>query len=54
MTLFKTFEADLDTLTRQQRQQVEKAETQQEADLRAASKRIRAEQVCYLEVTLVS
>lgn len=35
---------DLDALVRQQKQQVEKAEMQQEADLRAASKKIRAEQ----------
>ncbi|KAG8307804.1 hypothetical protein J6590_013501 [Homalodisca vitripennis] len=44
VTLLKTYEADLELLSRQQRQQVEKAETQQEADLRVASKRIRAEQ----------
>ncbi|XP_054261410.1 serine/threonine-protein kinase 10 isoform X2 [Macrosteles quadrilineatus] len=44
VTLLKTYEADLEALSRQQRQQVEKAEQQQEADLRTASKRIRAEQ----------
>ena len=44
MTLLRTYEADLDTLVRQQRQQVEKAEMQQEADLRVSSKKIRAEQ----------
>ncbi|XP_048506774.1 serine/threonine-protein kinase 10 isoform X2 [Athalia rosae] len=37
-------EGDLDTLARQQRQQIERAETQQEADLRLASKKIRGEQ----------
>lgn len=37
-------EGDLDTLARQQRQQIERAETQQEADLRLASKKIRSEQ----------
>ncbi|XP_043287616.1 serine/threonine-protein kinase 10 [Venturia canescens] len=37
-------EADLDTLARQQRQQIERAEAQQEADLRLASKKIRGEQ----------
>ncbi|PNF33494.1 hypothetical protein B7P43_G00558 [Cryptotermes secundus] len=44
MTLLRTYESDLDTLVRQQRQQVEKAEMQQEADLRVSSKKIRAEQ----------
>ncbi|XP_069677773.1 serine/threonine-protein kinase 10 isoform X2 [Periplaneta americana] len=44
MTLLRTYESDLDTLIRQQRQQVEKAEMQQEADLRVSSKKIRAEQ----------
>ena len=44
MTLLRTYESDLDTLARQQRQQVEKAEMQQEADLRVSSKKIRAEQ----------
>lgn len=44
VNLLRTYEADLDALVRQQRQQVEKAETQQEADLRLASKKIRAEQ----------
>lgn len=37
-------ESDLDTLARQQRQQIERAEGQQEADLRLASKKIRGEQ----------
>lgn len=37
-------ETDLDTLARQQRQQIERAEAQQEADLRLASKKIRSEQ----------
>nr|CAD7396665.1 unnamed protein product [Timema cristinae] len=44
MLLLRTYESDLDTLSRQQRQQVEKAETQQEADLRVTSKKIRGEQ----------
>jgi STE20-like kinase len=44
MTLLRTYESDLDTLVRQQRQQGEKAESQQESDLRAYSKKIRAEQ----------
>ncbi|XP_043503646.1 serine/threonine-protein kinase 10 isoform X2 [Polistes fuscatus] len=37
-------EGDLETLARQQRQQIERAEAQQEADLRLASKKIRSEQ----------
>lgn len=37
-------DADLDNLSRQQRQQIERAEAQQEADLRLASKKIRNEQ----------
>jgi STE20-like kinase len=44
MTLLRTYESDLDTLVRQQRQQVEKAEMQEEADLRVSSKKIRSEQ----------
>ncbi|KAL0269444.1 UNVERIFIED_CONTAM: hypothetical protein PYX00_007175 [Menopon gallinae] len=44
LQLTRTYESDLDTLARQQRQQVEKAEQQQESDLRVASKKIRAEQ----------
>ncbi|XP_060863110.1 serine/threonine-protein kinase 10 isoform X3 [Metopolophium dirhodum] len=44
MTLIKHYEADLDTMVKQQRQAVEKAETQQEADLRMTSKKIRLEQ----------
>lgn len=45
MTLIKQYEADLDTMVKQQRQAVERAETQQEADLRMTSKKIRLEQV---------
>ena len=37
-------EGDLESLARQQRQQIERAEAQQEADLRLASKKIRGEQ----------
>lgn len=44
IALERTYEADMDTLTRQHRQLVEKTEQQQEADLRATSKKIRAEQ----------
>ncbi|XP_067015869.2 serine/threonine-protein kinase 10 [Anabrus simplex] len=44
IALLRTYESDLDTLVRQQRQQIERAETQQEADLRVASKKIRSEQ----------
>lgn len=45
MTLIKQYEADLDTMVKQQRQAIERAETQQEADLRMTSKKIRLEQV---------
>lgn len=44
IALERTYEADMDALTRQHRQLVEKTEQQQEADLRATSKKIRAEQ----------
>lgn len=44
LLLDRTFENDLETLSRQQRVQVERAEAQQDADLRTASKRIRGEQ----------
>lgn len=37
-------DSDLESLARQQRQQIERAEAQQEADLRLASKKIRGEQ----------
>ncbi len=43
--LLRGYDAELDTLTRSQKQQVERAEQQQETDLRISSKKIRAEQV---------
>ncbi|XP_076165808.1 sterile20-like kinase isoform X2 [Ptiloglossa arizonensis] len=42
--LERNTETDLESLARQQRQQIERAEAQQEADLRLASKKIRSEQ----------
>ncbi|XP_076241263.1 sterile20-like kinase isoform X3 [Calliopsis andreniformis] len=42
--LERNAETDLETLARHQRQQIERAEAQQEADLRIASKKIRSEQ----------
>ncbi|XP_050421014.1 serine/threonine-protein kinase 10 isoform X2 [Adelges cooleyi] len=42
--LIKQYEADLDAMVKQQRQAVERAETQQEVDLRMTSKKIRLEQ----------
>jgi len=45
LTLIKQYEADLDSMVKQQRQAVERAETQQESDLRMTSKKIRLEQV---------
>ncbi|CAH0395331.1 unnamed protein product [Bemisia tabaci] len=44
VNLVRQYEADLDSLLRQQRQLVEKAEQQQEQDLRIVSKKIRADQ----------
>ncbi|XP_046994651.1 serine/threonine-protein kinase 10 isoform X1 [Schistocerca americana] len=44
LTLVRNYEADYEALVRAQKQQVERAEAQQEADLRIASKKIRAEQ----------
>lgn len=44
IALDKTYENDLEMLSRQQRLQIERAEAQQDADLRATSKKIRAEQ----------
>lgn len=44
IALERTYEADMDTLGRQHKQLVEKTEQQQESDLRATSKKIRAEQ----------
>lgn len=44
LMLERTAEGDLDSLVRHQRQQLERAEAQQEADLRLASKKIRTEQ----------
>lgn len=35
----------MDTLTKQQKQQVEKAEANQQADMKVAAKRIKIEQV---------
>ena len=35
----------MDTLTKQQKQQVEKAETNQQGDMKVAAKRIKVEQV---------
>ncbi|KAJ8921628.1 hypothetical protein NQ315_010537 [Exocentrus adspersus] len=44
LNLERTYENDLEMLSRQQRLQIEKAEAHQDADLRATSKKIRAEQ----------
>lgn len=45
VTLLRMYDQDLDALIRQQKQAVEKLETQQDSELRMASKKIRAEQV---------
>lgn len=44
LNLERTYENDLEMLSRQQRMQIERAEAHQDADLRATSKKIRAEQ----------
>ncbi|KAJ3665518.1 hypothetical protein Zmor_001010 [Zophobas morio] len=44
ITLERTYENDLEMLSRQQRMQIEKAEAHQDAELRTMSKKIRAEQ----------
>lgn len=41
----KNYDQDMDTLTKQQKQLVEKAETAQQIDMKGAAKRIKIEQV---------
>lgn len=48
--LIRNYEADLEALTRQQKQQLERFEQQQDLDLKTASKRVKAEQVCNFSV----
>ena len=43
-TLLKNYEADIETLNKQQKQQVERAEVAQGLDMKFASKRIRQDQ----------
>lgn len=43
--LIRSYDADLEALSRQQKQQLERAEQQQELDLKTASKKVRCEQV---------
>jgi len=43
--LKKNYDQDMDTLAKQQKQQVEKAETSQQIDMKGAAKRIKIEQV---------
>ena len=45
-SLIKNYDQDMETLTKQQKQQVEKAEASQTVDLKNAAKRIKIEQVC--------
>ncbi|XP_016972130.1 serine/threonine-protein kinase 10 isoform X1 [Drosophila rhopaloa] len=49
-SLEKTYEADMDLLARQHKQQVEKTEQGQENELRSTSKRIRADQEQELKI----
>lgn len=53
IALERTYEADMETLARQHRQLVEKTEQQQESDLRATSKKIRAEQERELKLVIL-
>ncbi|KAJ8934384.1 hypothetical protein NQ314_013425 [Rhamnusium bicolor] len=48
--LERTYENDLEMLSRQQRLQIERAEAHQDADLRATSKKIRADQERELKI----
>lgn len=52
IALERTYDADMETLARQHRQLVEKTEQQQESDLRATSKKIRAEQERELKLVI--
>lgn len=52
IALERTYDADMETLSRQHRQLVEKTEQQQESDLRATSKKIRAEQERELKLVI--
>lgn len=47
-SLVKNYDKDMDTLTKQQKQQVERAEGSQSLDLKNAAKRIKVEQVHFL------
>ncbi|KFM58200.1 Serine/threonine-protein kinase 10, partial [Stegodyphus mimosarum] len=42
--LIRSYDTDLEVLGRQQKQQLERAEQQQDLDLKIASKKVRAEQ----------
>ncbi|CAD7012390.1 unnamed protein product [Ceratitis capitata] len=50
ISLEKTYEADMDTLARQQKQLIERTEQAQEHELRTSSKRIRSEQEQELKI----
>jgi len=43
--LLKNYEQDMETLTKQQKQAVEKAELMQQQDMKTTGRRIKAEQV---------
>ncbi|XP_011179528.1 serine/threonine-protein kinase 10 isoform X2 [Zeugodacus cucurbitae] len=50
ISLEKTYEADMDTLARQQKQLIERTEQAQESELRTSSKRIRSDQEQELKI----
>lgn len=52
-SLLRGYDTELETLSRSQKQQVERAEQQQDSDLRIASKKIRSEQVLLLQLNLM-
>lgn len=53
-TLLRNYETDIDTLNKQQKQAVEKAELAQQTDMKNANKKLKQEQVCELELSLSS
>ena len=48
----KNYDQDMETLTKQQKQQVEKAEGSQTVDLKNAAKKIKMEQVGKMQIYL--
>lgn len=49
-TLLRSYEADIEALNKQQKLKVEKAESIQVLDMKQASKKLKADQVCVFKV----